>query len=270
MKKFLFVIPQSPQERLSPFRKSLTEISMLSLKNQKNQDWEAVFLGQNSHNADNFHFLNLGGITKEEKLHYFVDWIKKQNDKPEYLIRFDDDDLISPFVLEKISGMDFDCYADQWHWFYDSSSGNCSRQKRSWLPNTVIHKTEHALATYGEYHKGVFSADRKPMLLQNDHSQTWSEYYSKRKLVFAEKNQPIYLRVLSPSSITAGEDSIFDTSKFEKYRRGFGTWDAIVPKGFSEYIAILNKIWIGHYGKQFHYQIPFTNRIKSKIEEWFS
>ena len=151
----LFV--QSPESSISPFRKSLIEISTLSLKNQKSKNWQAIFLGEKTKIEGDFHFLNVGGVSKEEKLHRFIDWILKQNDKPEYLIRFDDDDLISQDVLENIESLDFDCYTDRQHYFYDTSSGNCSRQFRNWLPNTIIHKTEHALNNFGVYHKGVFS-----------------------------------------------------------------------------------------------------------------
>ena len=267
LKKFLFVIPQSPSALISPFRKSLIDISLLSLKNQTNYNWEAVFLGEESKSEGNFHYLNLGGVSKEEKLHRFVDWLKKQTNKPEYIIRFDDDDLISPSILEKINGLDFDCYADRWHYFFDTTSGNCSRQLRKWLPNTVIHKTEHALATYGNYHKGVFSTVRKPSLLQNDHSSFWHLYYQVRKIIYAPKNEPVYLRVLSPSSITANLSVSFDKKDYAKYREGFGLWDAPLPNGFEKYVSQLLFVYEKEFGHFEKYNLPLLKKIKYKLKE---
>lgn len=270
MKKFLFIIPQSPKSSMTPFRQSLTEISLKSLKNQTSNDWEALLIGEEERTDGNINYISSPYKTKEEKLNYFADWILKQENKPQYIIRFDDDDLISPFILEKVSTMNFDCYADQWHWFYDTSSGNCSRQKRRWLPNTIIHKTEYALTAFGEYNKGITSSGRKPILLQNDHSQTWHQFYSNKKIVFAKKNSPIYMRVLSPSSITAGNATEFDRKNYEKYRKGFGTWDASMPEGFSDYATELKKIWVSHFGKLIYFPIPFKDKLRSNIDKLFS
>jgi hypothetical protein len=259
MKKFLFVIPQSPSVSLSPFRKSLIDTSIASLKGQQSSDWEAVFLGEEKKTDNNFNYLNLGGVSKEEKLHHFIDWIRMQENKPQFIIRFDDDDVISPFVLSKANELDFDCYADRHHYFYDTSSGTCSAQIRPWLANTVIHKTEHALAEFGEYHKGV-SGSRKPALLQNDHSKTWHEYYKDKKIIFTSKEQPVYLRNLSPTSITGNAGNAY-----ENYRKQFGTWDAAVPAGFESYVTEMRKIWNREFGELKVYHIPFFEKLKNKL-----
>jgi len=249
MKKFLFIVPQSPKRMVTPFRQRLIDISMKSLLEQSSSDWEAIFLGEEERSAGNLHFIRCPVETKEEKLHFVVDYLLAQKSLPEYIIRFDDDDIINTNVLKDVSGKDFDCYADEWHTFYDISTGRISRQKRDWLPNTVIHKTEHALAVYGEYHYVVKSDKRRPHLLQNDHSKWWHAYYADRKVEFAPRDSPLYMRILSPTSFTANsEKEKPDKVSYTEYLSRFGSWDAPLPPAFAEYVADLKRAWLEEVG----------------------
>jgi len=244
MKKFLFVIPQSPKHIVTPFRQRLIDQSYRSLVSQTTDEWEALFLGEEERTEGNCHYIKSPFITKEEKLHFVVDLLLKEQNLPQYIIRFDDDDLIHPAVLSKLSGLQFDCYADLWHTFYDVSSGKCSAQKRAWLPNTVVHKTEHALASYGEYHYVVKSDLRRPHLLQNDHSKWWHNYYKDKNVVYAPKEQPMYLRLLSPTSFTAVAGNTGDEQeKYSVYLSKFGDWSDNVPSGYERYTQKLLSDW---------------------------
>jgi len=263
VKKFLFIIPQSPASSLTPFRRSLTEVSMWTLKNQTSSDWEALLIGEEEKTEGNLHYVRSPFKTKEEKLHFVVDRFLNARDLPEYFIRLDDDDLISPLVLDKVSRLEFDCYADHWHCFYDLSTGRISQQKRSWLPNTVIHKTEHALAEYGEYHYVVHSDLRRPHLLQNDHSKWWHQYYAGKKTIFAPKGNPFYIRVLSPTSYTASG------GQYDHYLEKFGKWDSPVPEEYREYIDELKKIWIASFGNLNPAKKNILKSMIAKLKNYF-
>lgn len=244
MKKFLFVIPQSPKRIIGPFRQRLIDQSYRSLLAQTSNDWQALFLGEDERTEGNCHYIKSPFGTKEEKLHFVVDLLLAEQNLPEYIIRFDDDDLIHPDVLTSISNLQFDCYADLWHTFFDVSSGRCSSQKRDWLPNTVVHKTEHALESYGEYHYVVKSDLRGPHLLQNDHSKWWHNYYKDKNVVYAPKGQPLYMRVLSPTSYTAGSVGAGDEKKnYAEYLSKFGNWADEVPLSYSKYTQKLLADW---------------------------
>lgn len=265
MKKFLFIIPQSPKKNISPLRQKLIDISLASLKNQSSNDWEALLLGEEERSEGNFHFIRSLQRSKEEKLHFAVDLLLAESQLPEYIIRFDDDDLIHPHALEKAAQLDFDCYADSWHTFYDISSGMVSAQQRPWLPNTIIHKTEHALAVYGEYHAGVHSGKRRPHLLQNDHSQSWHTYYSGKKIVYAEKENPLYVRILSPTSITAGAEQ----EQYISYLSRFGDWKTPAPAAFSPNFEALKEAWVSLNGPLRTYKIPSPKSLRKRLGRLF-
>lgn len=244
MKKFLFIVPQSPERIINPFRRSLIDTSLQSLRDQRSDNWEALMLGEEDRTDGNFHFIRTPVETKEEKLHFAVDLLLSQKELPEYIIRFDDDDVINTNTLFELEDAQFDCYADEWHFFYDAASGSVSMQKRAWLPNTVIHKTEHALAQFGEYHYVVKSDKRRPHLLQNDHSKWWHQYYRGKKVMYAGRQSPLYMRVLSPSSFTASSDFANpERIAYSEYLSRFGDWKATVPSVFVPYVEQLKAIW---------------------------
>lgn len=263
MKKFLFVIALTPDALQSAFRKDLAEISMQSLHNQESRDWEAILLGEKNRDEGNLHFMNLGGGRKQEKLHYAANWLMKQQSLPEYIIRFDDDDLISPAALASLPGNAFDCYADRVHWFHDLSSGMTSAQERPWLANTIIHKTEHALSEYGEYEPGLSFTDSLPVLLENDHSQTWHKYYRDKNIIYAPEQHPLYLRLLSPESITSVRDG-----DYKSYLEKFGFWNKRLPSGFEAYKSALSGLWLKHYGAQKKYRFSAAKYFRYKLSSF--
>lgn len=248
MKRFLFVISLTPEKLLSPFRADLAAISLDSLRQQTSSDWSAVLLGEHNRDDGDFHYMDLGGVRKEQKLHHFADWLMKQQQQPEYIIRFDDDDLFHPQALQQVSALDFDCYADRRHWFYDSSSGRCASQERSWLPNTVIHRTAHAMAAYGKYHERFPFNDRLPVLLENDHSVAWHAYYKDKNVLSPAEGHPLYLRILSPQSITSEANR-----DYKNYLTKFGDWRERIPGEYQSCTDRIAESWIRHYGKHRRY-----------------
>jgi hypothetical protein len=258
--KFLFVIAETPAAKLTAVRRDLVELSRTSLLQQTSGEWSAVFLGEEEKTEGKFRWVRTPADSKEKKLHFFADWIRAQHEQPEYIIRFDDDDLINPSALQQLEGKSFDCFADRYHWFYDLASGAVSAQRRHWLANTVVHKAAHALTPYGEYHNGVSDTTRKPVLLQNDHSKTWHTFYRDRNVLWSRFGSPLYLRILSPGSITAG-----NSGEYQSYLSSFGYWKDNLPSDFQPYAAELKAIWHRHFGELRRYEFSNKGYFRSRL-----
>ncbi len=223
--KFLFITPLTPSSMMNEVRYKLHQAYLNALDSQLYSNWEVLLVGEEEKTEGKKTYLKCSGITKGDKIQLAYTYINSLPDKPEYLIRLDDDDIISPMILEKVRDIKFDCYADKYHSFYDLNSGLISQQKRDWLPNTVIHKMEHALQIYGEENKPLFTLD---------HSKYWHEYYRKKKVKWARKSHPVYLRILSETSITANRPGSNESSEnYKKYLSGFGRWKKKELKDFS-------------------------------------
>jgi hypothetical protein len=226
---------------LSPLRRSLFEIYLEGLRKQTYTNWLAILVGEEDKREGNFIYLNTTAVSKTDKLKVAYDYILKMENKPDYIIRLDDDDLISPFSLERAALLNFDCYSDSYHSFYDITSSKTSQQVRNWLPNTVIHKYEHALAKYGN--------NQAPLFTQS-HNIAWHEYYANKKVIFAAKRETIYLRIISPTTITSKMDATMaatidsvDMKAFQKYLNTFGKWSNFSCDDFKMYQLALVKIW---------------------------
>lgn len=238
MKDFVYIIPLTPDSVLTPLRKALREITLNSLLNQTSDNWQALLIGDEEKTEGNFIYVKTNAVSKSEKLIYAYQYLLREPIKPGYIIRLDDDDIISPFVLECASQLEFDCYSDLYHSFYDVASCTVSQQKRDWMPNTIIHTFSNAMASYGE--KGL-------SLFAHDHSKSWHHYYSDKKHVYAPKDHPIYLRIISPSTISSGNNSqhvnAVDFQSYEKHLNSFGKWKKFNLSDFQPYKNDLINIW---------------------------
>jgi len=212
---FLFITPLTPSPKINPLRAELHLCYLAALQNQTYPHWQALLIGEEHKSEGRLTYLKCEGVTKTEKLNCAFQYINSMQIKPHYLIRLDDDDLISPFVLERASKKIFDCYADKFHSFYDISNKLTAQQKRPWLANTVIHKTEHAMHPFGEKNLPLFTLD---------HSLYWHKFYKSRKIKWARKSHPVYLRLLSPTSISANPDNKADDEEYMEYLKSFGKW----------------------------------------------
>jgi hypothetical protein len=240
MKTFLFITPLTPESLLTPLRKALFEIYLKALKKQGYTNWRAILIGEYEKEDGNIKYIKSAGIDKMEKLKDAYCFLKEMSVKPDYIIRLDDDDIISPFALERTSILDFDCYADLYHSFYNITECKIAQQKRPWLPNTVIHKYEHAIAPFGE--GGI-------PLFMHDHSKSWHIYYARKKIIFASRKQPLYLRIISPTTISSGLNKTLNTSDdidflaYKKHLASFGKWNTFNLEEFEIYKNDLIKIW---------------------------
>ena len=257
MNSFLFVVPLTPMELMTPLRKELFNMFLASLKNQTYPNWEACLLGEEERIEGKIKFIKTEAVTKADKLLWTVNYLRNLKNKPDYVIRMDDDDLISPNILSRIAQLDFDCYADKYHTFYSLTTGKVSSNKRPWLANTVIHKYEHVFAEIRKPDEVLMDNDNFA-LLGVDHDIYWKEYYQDKKLLWSDKDHPIYLRILSPTSITSklpdnygkGVNKVTDReADFKRYLKGYGPWTYTKLQDFSGDSDSLKQIWERHSGR---------------------
>ncbi|MDG5800310.1 hypothetical protein QA597_08075 [Marinilabiliaceae bacterium ANBcel2] len=223
MKSFLFIIPLTPKKIRVGQREVLWSLCKKTLLSQTYENWKAIIIGEDRNfqpqNNNHFHLIPYEG-RKEEKLQKATEYIIQNNIPGDYIIRLDDDDIINPTILKKVANLDFDLYVDKYQWFWYYESGMVSNRVWHWFPNTCIHKREHALAEWGDYAKGDFKRFKEQaLLIENDHSQL-HPYYKNKKVVFADKNHPVYLRTITFTSITAK-----NSKDHEKYLKRFGLWE---------------------------------------------
>ncbi len=263
-KSFLFIIALTPSDLLSPLRRSLFELFLKAMKSQTYDSWEALLIGEEDKTDGKLKFVKTPAISKQEKFLFAIDYLKSLKIKPDYIIRLDDDDLISPTVLTRVSQLDFDCYADSYHAFYDIVTGKISLNKREWLANTVIHKFEHAIAEIQRIKedKGV---NTSASLLALDHNLYWEKYYRHKKIIWSDKRNSVYLRILSPTSITSHLTANYSVwsenvqEEYKQYVKGYGPWVYKTLSDFIKYEGDLKLIWEKFSGS------PFEKRMSPLV-----
>lgn len=256
MNKFLYITHITPEKKRSAFRQSLIDIYFFALKNQSYQSWKVIILGEEEKTEDRFYYFRIEDGSRETR---FAS-VKKMFERPEvqslvgeadYIIKLDDDDIISSRLLEHLKDFNGDLYYDRFHTFIDSSSGVITQQERPWIASTCVHKTKHALAAWNG--EGASSVGN---LLYTDHNKAWHLYYKDKNKTAAPSALPVYLRVLSPTSITSGAlhgppKVITDVSfpKYYEYLQTFGDWKPAAIKDFSAYLPMLSVAWKSFAGK---------------------
>jgi hypothetical protein len=262
---FVFIIPRTPLKKQNIVRESLWNLCVKSLIIQKSKNWKAIVIGRNdlSINDHRFIFLEHDEIDKHAKIDYAINHIKQNLSKDaKYLIRLDDDDIISPNILNQIEklGANYDCFYDEFHNYIDLAYLKISKKKNNWMANTVVHSIENALLKCGP---------KNIILINQDHSAYWHIHYKNKKSYCFKKNNPIYYRILTPFSVT----SLISQSKAEtdwknylKYLKGYGPW--ILLSKSLVYKNDLKKISSEHF-KSIP-KLPFShwiiNYLKYKIE----
>ncbi|MDQ3110640.1 MAG: hypothetical protein M3R17_12170 [Bacteroidota bacterium] len=250
MNKFLFITHITPRAKRSEFRQALIDLYFQALEKQTYSDWKVIVFGEEERTEGKFNYFRLADGTREERFNATKELLataKVQSlfSEADYIIKLDDDDIIAPDLLERLKNFDGDLYYDLFHTFVDSSSGIITQQKRSWIASTCVHKTKHILSPWNDP-----GASPVGNLLYSDHSKAWHQYYSDKKSVAADKSKPVYLRVLSPTSITSGAiagppQTISDVSmeNYYIYLRGFGNWKQADVKTFDSYLPVLAEAW---------------------------
>ena len=226
---YFFIVPLTPNEYLTEGRRRLKKNALQSLINQTYKNWKVLLIGERGADDpinERFIYLNYSG-KKEEKLQIATDYIFKNGVQLDYIIRFDDDDLFSKNILQEIADSNADLIVDRQHVFYNPLDGKVARKVCYWFPNTCIIKANIALDFWGEFPTGEYIKFReKPRLIENEHNNFHNYFKYSDNIIFTKRENPVYLRVLNPDSITAHERN------FESYLSDFGLWSTQIPEGF--------------------------------------
>lgn len=275
MNSFLFITHLTPSFKRSPLRQYLYEIYRKSLSAQTYSNWKVLIIGENEKKEGNFFEVALDSYCEKEIRNERIKKLYERSDiinyieNIDYIIKLDDDDIISPTLLEKIKNLKFDVYYDEYHTFYDTSSGFISQQKRPWIASTCIHKTDHALSKADSNGSSNYYLNS---LLYQDHSKAWHIYYKDKHKIIANQNSPVYLRVLSPTSITSGVKKFplssiddIDFKLYYKYLKSFGYWEKAATQDFDIFLNDLGNAWINFTNKR-QESIPYLN-MTNKITD---
>jgi len=239
----------------SPVRNKLFDLFVKSLRNQSWPNWKAIFIGEEDYVDGNICRVKSSAVYKRDKLLVGERLLKELDEKPDYVLRLDDDDLISPFALERLSALDFDCYADKYHAYYNLLDGKISLKEFPWLPNTVIHSYQHAISIPDNSDRSLFACN---------HSKFWHKFYAGKKLTYSPKKQPVYLRIFSPNTMSmvgethVSDKGISDEKSFRELQEKIkktGKWKNYKIPDFEMYMDSL---------KEISRMIPDTVSIKQK------
>ena len=124
------------------------------------------------------------------------------------------------------------------------------------MANTVFLKKVHALAML----------PNKKTLIEQDHAEEWHGYFENKEVSYVSKNRPVYLRVLSPTSITS---TTGDVKSYAQYLDSFGDW--LTPMAFScfkESLTQLEKVHLEFYpdGKYESVKLSLGTRVVKKLK----
>ncbi len=273
MKKFLFITHLTPKKYRSALREKLMEVMQAALAGQQYPEWKALWIGEEESVKGNIKTVKANNDSKEEHSKslneiYLRTDVKEFIEDCDYVSKLDDDDLISSHCLERAATLDFDCYFDLHHAFYDITSGSITQQKRNWIPSTAIHKKEHA---FKDLSSGKMSDNLLNSLLYDHHANAWIAYYKNLRIINPAAKEPVYLRVLSPTSRTAGvpvtpATTVADIKleSYQAYLKQFGNWRSAHITGFENYMPALDKLWPAFSGKPLGSLPPATFSEKLK------
>ncbi len=234
MKSYVFLIAETPSQFSNPLRDELRKICYQSLKMQDSNDWTALIIGEKDLIDENLIYLKSDVVTKYDKLKFGLNYISQQQQKPKYLIRFDDDDIFSKTILTEIKNIDFDCFADKFQLHLNIADGKISFNSFSWLANTIIQKWEHAISTENN--------DNQSLILC-DHSIAFHKYYENKKIFYTRKKNPIFIRLLSPTCHTIENVKVVDNSfNYQRFIDGFGYFGYFKIENFNHIIPEINSL----------------------------
>lgn len=242
MKDIVYIVPLTPDNHLTPLRKLLRDITLLALKNQTSGNWEALLIGEYDKHDGNVIYLpatapsvdyikqtrdSAGATDKHFKIDVAMQYIERQEKKPKYVARLDDDDFISPHIVSIIekSGDNYDCFADKYQALVNVTNGKVCLANLAWMANTVFHKYEHAKTLILEF---GFS------LINCSHNLGFHKYYAGKNVWHSEKGNPIYLRTLSPTNLSL---STQDKNTFETHVNRYGFWQYKLLPDFEPYLS---------------------------------
>ncbi len=269
MNRFLFITHITPVSKRTPLRQSLIDVYYNALLSQHYNQWKVLILGEGEIKDDRFVVVPLIDGSVDEK----IDALRKIYKSPlvvdlinesDFIVKLDDDDVISPRVLQDLKDFDGDVYYDDHHTFYDLAGGRLGQQQRPWIASTCIHRRTCAF----DHWEGEGAGPLKNVLY-SDHSKAWHRYYQGKRKYTSKPENPVYLRVLSPTSITAGGNSKKVSShidiewvRYGKYLSGFGNWDVQKMNDFQNYVEQLTRAWIQFAGETRVAPLPKKNLMQ--------
>lgn len=272
MKDFVFIIPLTPSIHKTPLRQDLFELMLSSLTKQTSNNWQAILVGEYEKTEGNFIYIPAKAIEpgfvkkirstesatdKHFKIEVALQNIAAQPRKPKYLIRLDDDDIFSPTILSKVQNLEYDCCVDRYHTYYDVSTGKICQNAATWFPNTIIHKYEHAIAPIPA---GSSIDEPGGPLIAWSHNVAFHKYYEEKNVIFADKNHPVYLRTITPTSVSfAGQK---DKLQYEEYISRYGEWYYKRLEDFEVYITELIKLAEKYFGIKINRDTGKTRMLK--------
>lgn len=281
MNKFLFITHLTPAAKRSALRHSLLNLYFTALEKQTYPNWKVLQIGEQEKRSENFFEVGIDpSLNKEARRKQIAEAydrvdVREYISEVDYVIKLDDDDIISPFILEKLKDFTGDMYFDKLHTFYDVSSGQITAQNRIWLASTCVHKAKHAFAKMNPLGpENIYENS----ILYTDHSKVWHQYYNNRNCSVADPKHPVYLRVLSPTSITAGAKKFpLDTVKdvdfdsYFNYLHSFGDWKKADVRDFDKYLPALTKAWVDFSGMELKSlkNVRRTSMIGNKLKKLF-
>ena len=211
--KFLFIVALTPMEFLNPLRIRQQEVFLDSLKAVKYDNFQAILLGDKEDKVGKLTFVKSPNGSKGDRLKFALEYLKRNEIEYDYVARFDDDDVLNPNIFEIVNELpEADCFYDNWHAYYDLYSGEHTHEKKDWMANAILMKKEHALFVL---------ADGRT-LVEQDHAQEWHLYFRHLKKTALPKLRPIYLRILSPGSVTANAK---EEQNYQTYLAGQCKWN---------------------------------------------
>lgn len=254
----VFLTSGTPAERRTSLQADLWSLSSrVFLENSDRKDFEVWLLGEKVSPGYPFVPVACHGQSRMDKLSAGSNLLKKNRDRFQYVIRFDDDHLLNPRFFDLISdAQPFDILHDEQHVFYDLLSGQLSIQQRPWIARSAVHHISNALE-----HIAV-QRDPAPLITQN-HSQTWHHFYRDKQTKTTEKVNPLSIRILYPDWFNrelAGDTP--ERRQYNQFLSQFGTWDAEFPEGFENYREQLHEIGEKYFGplKSFSPEPPNTGQ----------
>lgn len=202
-----------------------------ALKNINYSNFEVYLFGHlPSSKKERINFVKAEGNSKEQKLHFAKCFLLEKGVKSDYILRLDDDDILNPNAFNHVTKIKPDVYCDLFHSFLSIDTGLIAQQQRSWFPNTTIIKWDLAFTN-------LFLDNA---LLFNFQHTVWHRFLKdcKANIEYADKINPLYLRVLSMDSIT----SLASQSKegYNHYLSQFGDFKEIVLRDFENSLIKLN------------------------------
>lgn len=279
MKDFVFIIPLTPSNLQSAFRRRLFEIAVSALKSQKSDNWQALLVGEYEKIDGNLVYIPAvisdpdykKHFRKDERFtdkHFKIDvalrYINSQAVKPKYLIRLDDDDIISPTAISRITDFSFDCYADKYQALIDSMTGKICFGEYPWFANTIIHKYEHSVTI-------VPVADEyqpEGSLINGRHDVAFHKYYSDKKVFYSSKLRPLYLRTLTMDSISINKRD--DNLRYSQWIKSYGAgWYYHKLDEFEPYVSEILKLSSEHFNAKPIRDFSFFGFVKNLATEFF-